>query len=333
MQELNPMQISEKTLLKIAEMLCGSNGTPGGYHWPNFPYRSAPMLSEFFCCVGLPHRHTVGTRKYWVLEVLQKENLTTASNPQLPADTIILILQSLLDARTMEEATKDRTLAIQDVNSVLKWERLRAFVDQDGLAQIETHDSGAKSVGTLFEISRRWTEEEIRLRGQFEAFLDSGSEDQITEALLVPLFQHLGFQRISVAGHKDKRLEYGTDLWMKFTLPTKHGLFFGCQVKKDKIDATGKSDSNIAGILNQITMMLDHPIWDTQSNRKQLLDHIYIISGGEITKQAKHWLAERLDASKRRHIIFMDRSELLDLLVANRIPLSKRPSEVDDVPF
>ena len=170
------------------------------------------------------------------------------------------------------------------------------------------------------------------MRRDFEIYLNAATEDHITEKLLLPLFLHLGFQRISVAGHKDKRLEYGTDLWMKFALPTKHSLFFGCQVKKDKIDATGKSDTNIAAILNQITMMLDFPIWDTQSNRRQLLDHVYIISGGEITKQAKHWLAERLDASKRRHIIFMDRAELLDLFVANRIPLPHLEND-DDVPF
>jgi hypothetical protein len=328
------MRISEKSLIKIAEMLCGADGMTRGYQWPNFPYRSAPRLSEFFACIDLPYRHTIGTRKYWVLDVLQKENITTASNPLLPADTIILILQSLLDGRSLEEAGKDRHLAVQDINSVLKWEKLRVFIDKDGLAQIETHDSGVRSVGTLFEVRRRWTDQEIQLRGQFETYLDMASEDEITGSLLVPLFLHLGFQRISIAGHKDKRLEFGTDLWMKFTLPTKHTLFFGCQVKKDKIDATGKSDSNIAGILNQITMMLDYPIWDSQSNRKQLLDHVYIISGGEITKQAKHWLAERLDASKRRHIIFLDRPELLDLLVANQIPVPKHGTGSEsDVPF
>jgi hypothetical protein len=69
-------------------------------------------------------------------------------------------------------------------------------------------------------------------------------------------------------------------------------IFFGCQIKKEKIDAAGKSDANIAGILNQITMMLDHPIWDPANNRNQLLDHVYIISGGEITKQAKNWLGQ-----------------------------------------
>lgn len=38
------------------------------------------------------------------------------------------------------------------------------------------------------------------------------------------------------AGHKDKTLEYGKDLWMKFTLPTQHVLYFGIQAKKGKLE-------------------------------------------------------------------------------------------------
>jgi hypothetical protein len=60
-------------------------------------------------------------------------------------------------------------------------------------------------------------------------------------------------------------------------------------------------------------MALDHPIFDTETNRKNLLDHIYIISANLITKQARNLLIEHLDITARRHIIFMDREELLDL--------------------
>ena len=327
------MQLSEKTLNKLAEMICGSIGGMGGYNWPNFPYRSSSYLSEFFMNAGLPHRHSGSTRKWWVLEVLQKENVSACSNSKLPSDSMLSIIRTLLDGRSLEEAKKDRSAAVNDLSEVLKWDGLRVFVDTDGYAQLEAIKGGATSVGTLFQTRRAWTEEEGREKAAFATFLDSASEDAITEQLLVPLFLHLGFQRISVTGHTDKRLEFGTDLWMKFTLPTKHELFFGCQIKKEKIDAAGKSDTNVAGILNQITMMLDHPIWDPESNRRQLLDHVYIISGGEITKQAKNWLGQHLDASKRRHIMFMDRSELIDLAVGNHIQLPKPTATVDDVPF
>jgi hypothetical protein len=52
-------------------------------------------------------------------------------------------------------------------------------------------------------------------RQKLTDFLDSASEDEFTERLLVPLFQRLGFYRVSAAGHKEKTLEFGKDLWMK----------------------------------------------------------------------------------------------------------------------
>jgi len=59
-------------------------------------------------------------------------------------------------------------------------------------------------------------------------------------------------------------------------------------------------------------MAIDHPIFDSDTNRKVLLDHLYLISAGEITRAARTWLVEQLDAGQRRHIIFMDRDEFLD---------------------
>ncbi len=325
------MQISAKSLSKLAEMICGGHGSMGGFAWPNFVYRSGPRLGEFFRDAGLPHRHPgSASRKFWVEEVLSRENLTAGSHPHLPSDSLVVILQTLLDPRTYAEAKLDRDAAIRDVNEVLKWDGLRVVADTDAIIQIEASGTGAKTAGNIHHLRRAWTETETRQREAFASFLDRASEDQITELFLLPLFLHLGFERISVAGHSDKRLEFGTDLWMKFTLPTQHVLFFGCQIKKGKIDATAKSETNVAEILNQINMMLDYPILDTLSNRKQLLDHVYIIAGGEITKQARNWLGEKLNASKRRHIIFMDRPELLDLAVSRQIPLPTIPTSLSD---
>jgi hypothetical protein len=54
----------------------------------------------------------------------------------------------------------------------------------------------------------------------------------LIEEILLPLFRQLGFHRITAAGHQDKALEYGKDIWMRYTLPTQHYLYFGLQVKK-----------------------------------------------------------------------------------------------------
>jgi hypothetical protein len=129
----------------------------------------------------------------------------------------------------------------------------------------------------------------------------------------VPLFQRLGFHRVSPTGHAEKALEFGKDLWMKYQLPTSHWIYFCAQIKKDKIDSSAAGgNNNVATILNQARMAIDHPIFDPEANREVLLDHVFLISAGEITKAARTWLVEQLDAGQRRHIIFMDRDEFLD---------------------
>lgn len=114
--------------------------------------------------------------------------------------------------------------------------------------------------------------------------------------------------KVTVAGHKDKALEYGKDIWMKYTLPTQHILYFGIQVKKGKLDASGASkasNSNIAEIHNQVTMMLGHEIFDSEIGKRVLVDHAFIIAGGEITKAARNWIGGMLDTSKRSQIMFI----------------------------
>jgi hypothetical protein len=161
--------------------------------------------------------------------------------------------------------------------------------------------------------------------------------------VLLPLFRQLGFHRITAAGHKDKALEYGKDIWMRLTLPTQHVIYFGLQAKRAKLDAAGVSKAetaNVAEILNQTTMMLGHEIFDPETNRRVLVDHAFIVSGGEITKAARNWLGGKLDQSKRSQIIFMDRDDVLNLFVVTSVPLPAaalpaRPASSfdDEIPF
>lgn len=140
----------------------------------------------------------------------------------------------------------------------------------------------------------------------------------------MPLYRQLGFHRITAAGHKDKALEFGKDIWMKFTLPTQHILYFEIQVKKGKLDSAGMSKSdnkNVAEIYNQALMMLGHEIFDPEHNRRILVDHAFIVAGGEITKQAKAWLGNKLNAQKRSQIIFMDREDIINLFSVTSLPL------------
>ena len=126
-------------------------------------------------------------------------------------------------------------------------------------------------------------------------------------------------------------------------LPTQHMLYFGLQAKKDKLDAAGlskSSNANIAEIYNQVLMMLGHEIFDPEIGKKVLVDHAFIVAGGEITKAAKNWLGGKLDATKRSQIMFMDRADIMNLFIVNNMPLpsSALPSVPskdadDDLPF
>jgi hypothetical protein len=158
----------------------------------------------------------------------------------------------------------------------------------------------------------------------------------------LPLFRQLGFHRITAARHKDKALEYGKDVWMKFTLPTTHVLYFGIQAKKGKLDsagATAKGNHSIAEIHNQVLMMLGHEIFDPEIGKRVLIDHAFIVAGREITKAARNWLAHNLDASQRRSIIFMDREDIVNLYVVTSLPLpsatwpAPAAAKRDDPPF
>lgn len=108
---------------------------------------------------------------------------------------------------------------------------------------------------------------------------------------------------------------------MKYKLPTGHWLYFGLQAKKGKLNASGESKANVTEILNQTRMMLDHVIFDPDVNNRRLVDHAIIATGGEITKQAKNWLGEHLDASQRSQILFMDRDDIVRLFIVHNVPL------------
>ena len=50
----------------------------------------------------------------------------------------------------------------------------------------------------------------------------------------------------------------------------------------------------------------------------------FIVAGGEITKQARNWLGNKLDATRRSQVMFMDRDDILNLVIVTNLPLVKR---------
>ena len=292
-----------------------------------FPYRSSGALSDFFIDCDTEYRHQGESRVPWTQDVLTQLNEGPVAVPQLPADGIVRVIEELIATSHFRgRPDEDREKCLQHLNEVLAREGLEAYLDGADRCHVR---AGQISSASLNIEKRVWTQADLERKKEWERYLDDASEDEFTEEVLVPLLQQCGFRRISVAGHKDKALEFGKDIWMKFQLPTSHFIYFGVQVKSEKIDAAGRSKDgheNVAEVLNQAKMALAHPIWDPEINKRVLIDHIYIVSSGEITKQARQLLGEKLDIDSRRQLIFMDREDILMLLIQTAMKLpSERP--------
>lgn len=322
------MRLSDKALGLIALMVVGDN--------PLFPYRSSSYITAFFRQCNLDFRHDGSTRARWTQDVLRELNNGIAPHPDLPSSDILRVIEGLFDPLEFESTSKELKPALTDLNAVLKHHGLIAYLDDANRCHVRSSGTGTSSA-QLGVPHRPLSLEEREQRDKVASFLDQSSEDTIIQRLLVPLFQRLGFRRVSAPGHKEKALEFGKDLWMKFQLPTGHWLYFCAQVKRDKIDASASGgDKNASQVLAQAAMAIDHPLFDPDINRKVLLDHIFIISASEITRAARAWIVEKLDIGQRRHLIFMDRDDLLDhaarILVDLNLEQDHVPAE-SDIPF
>jgi hypothetical protein len=127
---------------------------------------------------------------------------------------------------------------LDDMNRLLKRSGLAVYLDASQRCHLRNTGTGVNS-SVLASQPRPLSQEEIARRQILTKFLDSASEDEFTERLLVPFFQRLGFQRVSAAGHKEKTLEYGKDLWMKYQLPTGHWIYFCGQVNERRSTLAG----------------------------------------------------------------------------------------------
>ncbi|MFW1893210.1 MULTISPECIES: hypothetical protein [Acinetobacter] len=306
------MRFRDRNLKDIADCIVGDK--------QYFPYRSSFYITQFFDECDLPYVHDGTTRWWWTAERLKELLEEPCAKDSLP-EKFINLLRILMYKSDATEDDPERINALMELNKPLSREGFEAFYGNDNILYVRNIRTN-NLIKPSENPHRPFTEDELKKRELLINFLERCSEDELIEKILLPLFRILGFQRITVAGHKDKALEYGKDIWMKFTLPTQHIIYFGIQVKKGKLDSSGMTKAgnhNIAEIYNQTTMMLGHEIFDPETNKRVLVDHAYIIAGGEITKAARNWLGNKLDANKRSQIIFMDKEDILNLFTVNLI--------------
>jgi hypothetical protein len=331
------MDFKERTLMQIAKLICGNFNEAERL----FQYRSSSYLTEFFQDCDTDYAHDGSTRDRWVAETLRNILAEPQPNATTPPETFSRVIRTLMDQGDAVNEGPERPGALALLNAAIIREGFEAFYGED--KQCYLRHLGTNTIAVAAPNPHRpFSAAEVKKREQLVAYLDSASEDALIEEVLLPLFRQLGFHRITAAGHIDKALEYGKDVWMKFTLPTQHVLYFGMQVKKGKLDTSGvskASNANVAEVHNQVTMMLGHEIFDPEIGKRVLVDHAFIIAGGEITKAARNWLGNKLDATRRSQIMFMDREDILNLFVVTSLPLPAGavpetvPVDDDAIPF
>lgn len=310
------MEWKQKNLRRLAEIICGDAD--------HFQYRSSSRITEFFADCNLPFIHDGSTRWRWVADRLVEILAQPHASPTVPPVAFLRVIRAVLDKSEAQDGDPDRSKARNALNAVLESEGWEAFQDDRGTIHLRHIDSD--TVVHTDSPHRPLTPAEQERKNHLAAYLDRCSEDDLIAEVLLPLFRQLGFQRITATGHVDKALEYGKDVWMKYTLPTLHVLYFGIQAKKGKLDSAGVSKDgsvNIAEVHNQVNMMLGHEVFDPELSRRVLVDHAFIVAGGEITKQVRNWIGNKLDAHKRSQILFMDRDDILNLFTVTNMALPK----------
>jgi hypothetical protein len=258
------MQFKPRNIRAIAEMVIGNAD--------HFPYRSSSFITEFFQECDLEFVHDGSTRWAWAASRL--EELLAEPQPVAHAlpERFMTVLRTLMFKSDATDEDSGRVNALAALNVPLMREGFEAYYGDDD--HLYVRHIASRTVSSAASPHRPLTPAEVKRRDQLAAYLDTCSEDELIEEVLQPMFRQLGFHRITAASHKDKALEYGKDVWMRFTLPTQHVLYFGIQAKKGKIDAAGMSrdgSRNIAEIHQQVLMMLGHEIFDPETSKKVLV--------------------------------------------------------------
>ncbi len=330
------MRWKERTLDQIADLICGAFPAETTF----FPYRSSSYLTRFFRDADTDYVHDGSTRATWVSATLRSILEEPQINTLSPPDSFCRVIKTLMDRSDATHESSDRIGAMNLLNLAIAREGFEASYAEDGNCYLRHLATNSIAIGNM-NPHRPFSKAELERKNELLTYLDQASEDDLTFKVLLPMFRQLGFSRVTASGHNDKALEYGKDVWMKHILPTQHVIYFGVQVKKGKLDSAGTSKSqntNIAEIHNQVSMMLGHEIFDSELNRRVLVDHAFIIAGGEITKAARNWLGNKLDHAKRSQILFMDREDILNLFIVSKLDIPenlKLEKDIlsDEVPF
>ncbi|MCR3723816.1 hypothetical protein FHS35_000663 [Streptomyces umbrinus] len=194
-------------------------------------------ITEFFAELGTDWVHDGSTRHRWVASVLEMMLAEPHSGPARPPESFCRFIDCLMSPADALNEGPDRPKALRLVSQVLVREGFEPFYTDDGhcyLRHLGTDTASALTANPhrpspskrcdAVPTSLRTSQSAVRTSSSTTcSFRCSGGLDSTGSPQLAARMA----------------LEYGKDMWLRFTLPTRHLLYFGIQVKRGKLDAAG----------------------------------------------------------------------------------------------
>jgi len=271
----------------LAALICGNVGSahPGPGEEPaHCPYRSSSYITAFFQELDTEWVHDGSTRHHWVADVLDSMLAEPHDGPTHPPEIICRVVDQLMSPGDALNEGADRPNALRQLNEVLAREGFEAFYGEDKHCYLR--HIGTNTVTVLQANPHRpFTEAETRRRRDLASFLDRCSEDRADRgsapATLSPTGlspHHLRRPQGQGAGIRQRRLDALHPANPALPLLRDPG-----QEGQDRRRGGGtkSGQANVAELHNQALMMLAHEIFDPETNKRVLVDHAFIVAGGE----------------------------------------------------
>jgi len=150
---------------------------------------------------------------------------------------------------------------------------------------------------------------ELRVGGQLWAPAHADNEKEFTLRTVIPLIRKLGFQNVR---YNHGKREFGRDVL--FARITEFGDLehWGAQVKYG--DVSGGANSDIDGILGQITDAFTMPFHDIYTRQQQRLSKLAIVISGQFTNNAIEKICESIENNAaRNNTVFVDGERIATL--------------------
>lgn len=178
------MQFKRRTLMQIADMICGNFPHDTTF----FVYRSSKYLTEFFSDIETDYEHDGSTRQDWVANTLKELLAEPHAGAGKVPPIFALAIKQLMDPADAINEDRRRIGALAMLNKALAREGFEAYYAPDAQCYLR-HISTNTTTTPDHDPHRPFSSAEIERRNQLRAYLDNASEDEMIEQVLLPLFR------------------------------------------------------------------------------------------------------------------------------------------------